>query len=176
MARAKRTKEEILKEIDEGGLEVKMGHPLGPQGVLMSEEDEKSVDELGRPVITGLLWSKAKTGIYLNLFGTLEPDYAGPELLVGGDTIHMGNLSVTAWTTLGVPKASCDGVGASLELPSDLARDELKKDYLTAWIKTTAMEILHEAVVNRWGGLKSPAAFEKWLFMSCEDAIKRTGL
>ena len=88
-----------------------VGHPNFQQ--MMSADDEKKVDEKGMPVVLGLPWSAAATGLYITLCvsrGKVKPDR----------TVH----------------------GLSMELPSDLARDPLKQKYLMEWLAATAEEAI----------------------------------
>ena len=87
------------------------GHP-GFQEMLSADE-EKKVDEKGMPVVLGLPWSAAKTGLYITLCvsrGRIKHDRP----------VH----------------------GLSLELPSDLGRDLLKQKYLMEWLAATAEEAI----------------------------------
>lgn len=89
----------------------KPGHPDFQK--MLSADDEKRVDEKGRPVVLGLPWSVAGTGLY-----------------------------ITVLVTQGKPKPDRSSHGASLEIPSDLARDLLKQKYLVEWIAATAEEAI----------------------------------
>lgn len=176
--RQKRTLQEILKDLQDNPPQVLPGHPLAKEKGL-SEDDEKRVDERGDPVVTGLPWSGASTGLWLALLGTRQPLH----ILQAGCTNSMGTeaggLFLTLVVTEGRPTLSRDAWGSCLELPSDLGQDPLKRAYLMEWLTHTAAETLELATAA--GAFKgfpgnSHTEFAMWLHLAAENLIRRTGL
>jgi hypothetical protein len=126
---------------------VEHGHPMDPnRGVLLSEDDEKSIDEEGRPIIGGKLWSQAHTGAYL----CVAVVYGDQDISTGKTMIGYRKLGgkatderyVHIFCSIGKPKINQRYAGACLEVPSDLGDDEIKQKYVTEWVLSTAAEAL----------------------------------
>jgi hypothetical protein len=151
---------------------VGIGHPdFLDARKLLSKDDEKSIDEKGNKVIDGDLWSASATGLYLILFGYKGGGTFGQAT----GTIGLGNgLSLMVGSGTGKPTFPIAGWGASLELPADLARDDLKRQYVTEWVIDTAKEILTGAESFIPGDATNE--FAAWLMGSTERAIRETGL
>ena len=141
----------------------------------LSAEDEKRVDDKGNLVVHKEPWSYVPTGLYLTIYGTHSKDmtvnrkFYGSRIIVNGKGFCIGVM-----TTDGKPTFNVDAWGASLELPADLAKDELKKAYVSEWIIETVKEIL--------GGAEQGIANEHlddlpvWLVVQSDAAIRKTGL
>lgn len=161
-----------------------VGDPSSPlYGQLLSEEDEKRLDEKGEEVVDGLPWSECKTGVYLSVLVSPNLPYADRRTLGGGVCAVpskikgdlKGPLNIALFTTLGKPAFNCPFFGASLELPSDLAKDGLKKKYVIEWLVHTVSESLGGFAIE----LNDPLNAETvglWVSQAAEDAIRATGL
>ena len=126
------------------------GHPMDPnRGVLMSEDDEKRMDDEGRPIALGLLWSKAHSGAYLVVAVTNEPPKTN-KTMIGASVLEKGlnNHYLTIACTVGKPQFHMAMTGACLEIPTDLGNDEIKRDYVAQWLAHTAAEALAKAGVQ----------------------------
>ncbi len=124
---------------------VGQGHPLDPnRGKVLSEDDEKRIDEQGRPIVDGLLWSKAASGAYLWVTASREAVGSNSHTLIGASCIkkNLGGVQLTLGCAIGVPTFSVPTAGACLELPTDLGRDAAKRDYVAQWLAHTAAESL----------------------------------
>lgn len=169
---------ELLPEID-----VIMGHPNDPdRGSLRSVEDEKRIDAEGKPIVDGLPWSEAKTGLYLMIAisrGGLMVD----RLIKGcqAAAIPGGDHYMTVGVTEGLATAVTPFAGASLELPSDLAQDSMKRKYVAEWVAETAVEALQltgsapkddEAA----GAASRMSSVGLWVSAAAEHAIVSLGL
>lgn len=157
------------------------GHPMDPnRDKLLSADDEKRIDEEGRPVAIGELWSNAKTGAYINIavtYGT--PTLASDKTMLGYAATgkNLDDRFIHVFCTVGKPKIFQKFVGAALELPSDLGRDAVKQKYVTEWVAATAAEALVKAGVQSIVGdpiLQNQCA--SWVALSCNNAINRLGL
>lgn len=186
MAKDKQLEDELRSALVEViDVDVKHGHPLDPnKDKLLSADEEKRVDERGHKVATGLLWSEAKTGLYL-LVGvtTLTPKI--DKVLIGGAHAIVPkeicgklrrNLKLTVGVTLGRPKFHCNAWGACLELPSDLGRDHVKQQYIAEWIAETAAEALVEAGVNFQKNPVRTDALGLWVSQAANTSINAVGL
>ena len=125
-------------------IDVKWGHPNDPnRGQLLTEDDEKRMDAEGRPIVDGLSWSEAATGLYL-FVGVADGPLTFGARVSGASAERIPGTS--KWMSVGVlnGKASADKhwAGASLEIPSDLGRDHLKQKYVAEWVADTAAEAL----------------------------------
>jgi len=153
-----------------------IGHPNDPnRGQLLSADDEKRVDDKGRPVVDGLLWSNARTGLYLFVGGSSGPLMADRPIY-GARGLHLKNTKLSVGVTRGRPVFNTDCWGACLELPSDLARDGLKRQYVAEWIGHTAAEALGELQVELAGHAESIEKVAVWLCQSAEEAITQARL
>lgn len=161
-----------------------MGHPLDPhRGRVLSEDDEKSLDEQGQPVVEGLPWSKAGTGLYVLIaVTTVKPTVSAPVIAgvsagVPKAIVKMNrNLTLTVGTTYGKPTFDCPTWGACLELPSDLGKDRLKQQYIVEWLAETTVEALTEAGVNFKKAPERTDDLGMWVAFNAEQAIRATGL
>ena len=127
-----------------------VGDPSSPYwGQLLSEEDEARLDPAGQPIVDGKRWGDCSTGIYLTI--SVGVDNGG--LLVDRKTLGAGRftfkgssihpeLVMDVFTTDGLPTCQSAVAGAALELPEDLASDELKRKYVVEWIRETATEAM----------------------------------
>ena len=121
------------------------GHPMDPnRGQLMSEDDEKRIDEQGRPIVDGLLWSRAASGAYLFVVASREPAGSNSHTLIGASCIekNLGGVKLTIGCTIGKPSFNVATAGACLELPNDLGTDGTKRDYIAQWLAHTCAEAL----------------------------------
>ena len=123
------------------------GHPLDPnRGKVLSEGDEKRIDEEGRPIVDGLLWSQAASGAYIFVCVSREPVRSN-KTMIGATVVHK-NLApnlLTIGCTVGKPIFNVPFWGAALEVPTDLGRDAIKRDYVAQWLAHTAAEALTKA-------------------------------
>jgi hypothetical protein len=127
---------------------VGQGHPLSPdRGKLLSADDEKRIDEKGRPVVSGKLWSQAGTGMYLVVLMRDQPLQSDIPI-VGRTDITLGLAFGGSGSTVltvgvskgGVPRFAHEYVGAALELPDDLGNDAMKRSYVIEWLVETVRE------------------------------------
>jgi hypothetical protein len=144
--------------------------------------DAALVDEQGRPVTSKGRWGGQGTNLWLfltvseNSVGLRAPADGLREPEVCRD--HIGGVWFTLGCSEGRPVFLTTTFGQALELPADLARDDLKKQYCIEWLKDTALECLEEAT-GSWEtfvGLSSPDKFAKWLEESADRTIGRMGL
>ena len=129
------------------------GHPLDPnRGVLMSEDDEKRIDEEGRPIVGGLLWSKAASGAYI-FVAVSEEALVSNKTLIGATTITkmIAPLRLSIGCTIGKPTFTVPQVGACLEIPTDLGQDGIKRDYVAQWLAHTSAEALAKSKCSLGG-------------------------
>ncbi len=157
---------------------VQVGHP--DFQAQLSPGDEKRVDEKGRPVVLGLPWSEAATGLYLTVHLSAVQHGHGPKAdrkvhgrslgypTKSGETPH----ALTLVVSLGKPRFSVGGWGASLELPSDLAQDALKVTYVTEWF----LDTVREAVTNADLDPERLRALAGEMVLTVESAIRKAGL
>jgi hypothetical protein len=147
------------------------GDPSGKYfGEMLSEDEEKRVDEKGRKVVEGLTWGLASTGLYLTLFAPKNPrDFSSPygEVLALTDRCYL-------WMDVGRGrvKTPVEGVGLCLELPSDLGSDALKAQYVSEWVIATVKEILAGFNESPW----LPEGIQVCLAMKVDAAISKAGL
>lgn len=127
---------------------VGQGHPLDPErGKLLSVDDEKRIDEKGRPVVTGKLWSNSATGMYLvvlmhvNTLFAEKPLVGRTEITLGSAFPRAGSTKLTiAASKTGKPVFLHENVGLCLELPDDLGNDAEKRKYVIEWLVDTVLE------------------------------------
>lgn len=126
---------------------VGQGHPLDPnRGKLLSVDDEKRIDEKGRPVVDGKLWGESATGMYLivmmhdSIFMTEKPVVGRTEIALGGAFLAGSCKLSIAVHKNGKPTFLHEIVGACLELPDDLANDKQKRQYVIEWMVSTVLE------------------------------------
>lgn len=154
---------------------VKTGHPDFQKD--LSEADQKKVDEKGRAVVLGLPWSEAGTDLWLTVFVSnlwLTGQPSKMDRKAWGKHLGLPDQarSLGLFVTSGKPRFANPGWGASLELPSDLARDELKVRYVTEWVIETVKESLSES----GGNLEHLKALSGEIVLTVEDAVRRAGL
>jgi hypothetical protein len=133
-----------------------VGNPLDPYNdELLSEEDEKRLDDKGRLVVHGKPWSAVPTGEYLwtALWLAGHPNGDITQLVPGGrgqSNIYLGDACQdTPWSlSLGIspgkPRFNIPTVGACLEVPDDLGDDPLKQRYVIEWLVDTVHESLRD--------------------------------
>ena len=154
-------------------IKVGLGDPSKPS---LTAEEEKRVDADHQPVVTGLAWSDAGTGLYLTVFSSRGSLLTARNLICGQSLYLDGQLALTVGTSLGRPTFGVAGYGASLELPVDLGLDELKQRYVMDWLIDTAQEAL---VAQGFQGLADPQKTQElgtWLFVTANDAINSARL
>lgn len=124
------------------------GHPLDPnRGKLLSHDDERRIDEKGRPVVDGKLWGDAHTDMWLVVNMHVAPYYPD-RLVVGRTEIALGEAFGGAGSTKlsiavskkGKPVFMHEIVGGCLELPDDLGSDAAKRQYVIEWLLGTVFE------------------------------------
>jgi hypothetical protein len=141
--------EGIAEELDPS-IHTGVGNPLSPYNdELLSEEEEKRIDDKGRLVTRGKLWSEASTGLYLVVALHIQ-DALGRELrsvspLLGRADIDLSAATKGKWTlsiaaSKEKPRFYHPVVGACLELPDDLALDDIKRQYVVEWLVNTVDE------------------------------------
>ncbi len=163
--------------------DARMGHPDPNHPTNLFKGDAgKLVDYHGNPVVSKAPWSDQHTGLWLSMAvstmacGIQTPKEAG-DIKPNVTRATFGGVWFTLATTEGLPSYSTKTFGLCLELPADLARDELKKTYVMEWVKETALECLQEAKDHMdFKGLLHPSKFGEFLHDSAEHMIKRTGL
>jgi hypothetical protein len=178
MPKAKRTKEEILKDLEENPPEVKIGHPLGDLSG-NSLDDDKRMDEKGNVVVDGQLWSQSHTGLWLSLLGTRGGLAPIGVISIAEEMTTVGGLNVALVTTFGKPQWTTETIGQAIEIPSDLGQDPSKREYMTAWILRTMLEIFTLSAAENWfRGIPAGGedGFALWLTTAAEGVIRRTGL
>ena len=157
---------------------VGVGHPNFQAD--LSEADQRKIDEKGRPVVLGEPWSEAATDLWLTVFvPAMKHIFLTAEGRLGADRTVRGQAlglpdgrSLGLFVSLGKPTFSLPGYGASLELPSDLARDELKVRYVTEWFLDTTKESVSAA----GGNLEHLKAIAGEAVLVVEKAIREAGL
>lgn len=161
---------------------VGQGHPLDPnRGTLLSEDDEKRIDDKGRPIVDGKLWGDAATGMYLGvmiheaMFATDLPVVGRTEVSLGSNFVGAGSskLSIFASKT-GKPTFLHEYVGACLELPDDLGQDATKRQYVVEWLTETVKECFGVRKIDIPKDKVEDLAYA--VAMSSEKAIEATGL
>lgn len=155
------------------------GHPMDPnRGTLLSEDDEKRIDEEGRPIADGILWSEARSGAYVFVAVSTEPLTADRTLIgahaSAGPSIQGRHLTIGC--TVGKPTFYQPYTGACLELPTDLGRDEIKRDYVAQWLAHTAAEALGKSGVSLGGDPVIAGRVAQWVAGAANEAINALGL
>ena len=137
--------------MNDNTIETGVGNPLSPYSdELLSAEDEKRIDDKGRLITTGLLWSEAATDYYL--WTALWVGDELTQLVPGGKAqsdidlgkVYKGNWKLSIGISLGKPRFNKPTVGAAFELPMDLGEDEVKRQYIAKWLSETIAESLQE--------------------------------
>lgn len=126
------------------------GNPLSPYNdQKLSEDDEKSIDDKGRPTQMGKLWSKSGTGVYL-VVGLHTQESSSPvRPLKAKVDIDLSKALSKGWslcvgTSIGKPTFLHPIIGACLELPDDLAADPIKRQYVVEWLVNTVDEAMKD--------------------------------
>ena len=127
-----------------------VGNPLSPYtNELLSEEDEKRVDDKGQLVTRGNLWSASGTGTFI--WTALWVGQEITQLVPGGrgqTDIDLGNLwrswNLSIGLSEGRPRFNRPTGGAALEVPYDLAEDDIKRQYVAEWLSETGAESFQE--------------------------------
>lgn len=162
--------------MDTKDIQTGVGNPLSPYtGELLSEEDEKRLDEKGHLVVRGLTWGEASSGIYLTV--ALHERSTSDSLikLKKAVDIDLSNISskkatLTLATSVGKPVFSHSTIGAALELPSDLANDDIKRQYVIEWLVNTVDESLkkYSAYISE----RNVKDFSKAIAEAAESAVR----
>lgn len=135
---------------------VGQGHPLDPnRHQVLSQDDEKRIDDKGRPIVEGKLWSDCSTGLYLVV--ALHSQTMRCDRVIKGQTEvdTQKDFKLTLGVTLGRPTFGVPVVGACLEIPEDLGTDKIKQQYVSEWLADTVFE----AFDDRGVVLKSDETF-----------------
>jgi hypothetical protein len=126
---------------------VGQGHPLDPnRGKLLSADDERRIDDKGRPIVDGKLWGDAATGIYVGvvmheaIFATDRPVVGRSEISLGNNFERAGRTKLSIYSSQGKPTFNHETVGACFELPDDLGQDATKRQYVVEWLTETVKE------------------------------------
>ena len=171
-----------------GVADVGVGDPNNPyRGQLLSVDDERRLDEKGRPVVTGLPWSEAKTGLWFTIaagagnLSALTPAYSGTSMSVPQRVVSGADCRIFVGCFRDQkPRFGQPVHGAAIELPSDLGQDEIKRKYLTEWIAHTTIEALAGlGIAFRMDDPDLGVEFVKMatmVTMAAEAAIKDAGL
>jgi hypothetical protein len=158
---------------------VGQGHPLDPnRGQVLSEDDEKRMDDQGRPIAEGLLWGKAGTGLYLCIAVTKGIPWVDRPLIGGTHTDVSKKLRLTLGVAHGRPRLQQEFWGAALELPVDLGRDKVKRQYVVEWLKDTVLEAIEacESATGAPARAGSVTELGLWVAAAAETAIHKAGL
>lgn len=154
------------------------GHPMDPnRGKVLSADDEKRVDDQGRPIAAGLLWSEAATGAYLFVSVSNEPLTSNKTLIGAHATTGpiIKGRHMTVGCTIGKPTFAQTNYGACLELPSDLGRDAIKRQYVAEWLADTAAVALSSAGVSLGGDPILANKVALWVAGAGNEAINTLG-
>lgn len=152
-----------------------VGNPLSPYTTeVLSEEDEKRIDDKGNLITEGMLWSEAGTGVYLSValhnrskMHSATQVEAQVDLDIKDAVLGNGKQwTLSLSTGAGKPRFMHDTYGASLELPMDLADDRTKRQYVTEWLTNTALEALAGC------GLKMKTQSARQLGLGVADAAQ----
>lgn len=126
-----------------------VGNPLSPYNdEVLSEADEKRLDDKGKLIADGLLWSQASTDRYI--WVALWSGKELTQLVPGGraqsdidlEKIYAGSWQLSIGVSEGKPRFNLPTVGAAFELPSDLGEDSIKRQYIAEWLSETVAESL----------------------------------
>tara|TARA_R110000751_G_scaffold159462_1_gene265192 strand:- start:95 stop:640 length:546 start_codon:yes stop_codon:yes gene_type:complete len=176
------TPEELDRIISELDIKTGVGDPSGKYyGQELTAEAEKRIDSKGEPIVEGLPWSEAGTGIYLSIsVSDGKPTVLGG--IRGGDQMAVSKrltnraLVLTCVATTGKPYLDRKSAGAALEIPSDLGSDSIKRKYVVEWIKDTSAESLAMFGVDV---SKKQGAFNEMglsVAMAAQSALEGAGL
>ncbi len=157
---------------------VGVGHPDNPYaGQLLSEDEERRIDDRGEPIVNQAAWRDVPTGTYVCVYVTRHrlPMHDLEGIVYGHKETNIRGWHLNVTATAGKPVLKVNYAGAALELPSDLGNDDLKQRYVAEWIVSTAAEALAMTLQERpnedaWTGIA------EWLAESAEEAIGKVGL
>ena len=143
----------VAEELDPS-IKTGVGNPLSPYtGELLSEDDEKRVDDKGHKVAHGLLWSEAKSGRWLTVALHDQETLRSQTPLVAQTDMNLNKVvyntkgkrwTLSLTTSEVLPRLYHASVGAALELPLDLANDSIKRGYVSEWLINTCDEALKD--------------------------------
>lgn len=155
--------------------EVGIGDPTKPK---LTPDEEKRVDADHQPIVHGLVWSAAATGLYLTVFGCAEGKRPAADRPFAGQTLGTPGADVTITVTAGKPRFNVPGWGASLELPVDLGMDPLKQRYVMDWLIDGTREVLQELHGIGWRGMSDQQSKDltMWLYLAANAAINAAHL
>ncbi len=168
-----------------GTAHIGVGDPRNPHSNLTAS-DEKRLDPQGDPVVEGLPWSEAGTGLYLLVALSPTPTWPTAGNNYNGCSHGLsrlpgaGEARLLVGTSLGKPAFATPVIGACLELPVDLGTDSVKRRYVAEWIAHTAVEALQKSGLGfdlnhkELGGLYKKLAMD--ISVSANDAINAAGL
>jgi len=155
-------------------------------GQLLSEEDEKRLGADDEVIATHELWSKAQTDLYLTI--GVSRNAPASKAVLGGQVIPSSvavvdlpnKCSLRICTSHGKPEILYGTrqhpfMGASLELPSDLGRDEAKRAYVSEWITNTFQEAITGQGLE-WNGGPETASAIQWVVVASQRAIEAAKL
>ena len=173
--------DEVLKNLE---IKTGIGDPSSPHfGSVLTHDEERRIDDKGNPIVEGLPWGDSSTGLYLTLAVVATQQHLmSNRVTLGGSTFPVSlalsplGLQMSVITTQGIPTFSLPTSGASLEIPSDLGQDSIKRKYVVEWLRDTAAESLALAGVDL---SKNKAAYQHLgltVAMAAENAILATGL
>lgn len=137
--------------VNDTTIQTGIGNPLSPYtDEILSEADEKRIDDRGHLVAEGLLWSEAHTDTYI--WTALWRGSELTQLVPGGkgqsdislESIYGGGWSLSLGISQGKPRFNKPTVGAAFELPSDLGEDKIKRQYIAEWLSDTIRESLQD--------------------------------
>jgi hypothetical protein len=146
----------------------------------LSDGDQKKVDEKGVPVVLGLPWSEAGTGLWLSVYLVR----VAPGSKLGADRPVLGRSlglptcpdgierALGIFVSRGKPVWNLGGYGAALELPSDLGQDALKVKYVTEWF----IDTVKEAVISDGMGPGALNRLAGEIVLTVERAVHEAGL
>jgi hypothetical protein len=143
------THEELDPSIKTG-----VGNPLSPYNdQLLSAEDEKSIDDKGRRVIRGKPWSQARTNTWLVIGLHDKESGVTARKLRGKADIDLSGVAgrpvtLTVASSRGRPTFLHPVIGACLEIPDDLAEDDIKRQYVVEWLIHTVDEAMRKMKVG----------------------------
>ena len=167
----------MIEELDPS-IKTGVGNPLSPYtGELLSEDDEKRVDDKGHKVAHGLLWSEAKSGRWLTVALHTAETLNAQTPLVARTDMDLNKVifnskgkrwTLSLMTSEVLPRFYHSTVGAALELPIDLAVDSIKRGYVSEWLVNTCDEALKERKL----GVRKEA--RKHLAAAIADAASQT--
>lgn len=135
--------------MDTNNIKTGVGNPLSPYtDELLSVDDEKRIDDKGRLVANGLLWSEAATNHYI--WVALWSGSELTQLVPGGrgqsdidlGKVYSGDWKLSIGISQGKPRFNLPTVGAAFELPMDLGDDPIKRQYIAEWLSETIAEAL----------------------------------